>query len=244
MSTMPTDDPTSPAYNAEQLGQVVNLLQTTTHPQQIGPYRILEVIGQGGMGVVYKAEQRQPIQRLVALKVIKLGMDTVEFIARFESERQALAMMNHPNVARVYDAGATETGRPYLVMEYVSGEPITVYADRHQLETRHRLELFIQACEAIQHAHQKAIIHRDLKPSNILVALVDGKPQVKVIDFGVAKAVSHRLTERTYFTETGRAGGAYLQDTNGDNFLDWVPVHDPRVFQEGRSVRMGLSITF
>jgi serine/threonine protein kinase/tetratricopeptide (TPR) repeat protein len=202
-----TDDLTSPAYNAEQLGQVASLLHSTSHPQQIGPYRILEAIGQGGMGVVYKAEQRTPIQRIVALKVIKLGMDTVEFIGRFESERQALAMMNHPNVARVYDAGATETGRPYLVMEFVSGEPITTYCDRHHLDTRQRLELFIQACEAIQHAHQKAIIHRDLKPSNILVTLVDSKPQVKVIDFGVAKAISHRLTERTMFTETGRLVG-------------------------------------
>src|SRR5690348_10297349 len=172
----PTEAHNNPAaYDAQQLGAVASLLRETAHPQQVGPYRILEVVGQGGMGVVYKAEQRSPIQRLVALKVIKLGMDTVEFIARFESERQALAMMNHPNVARVYDAAATETGRPYLVMEFVSGEPITVYCDRHQLNTRQRLELFIQACEAIQHAHQKAIIHRDLKPSNILVTLVDGK---------------------------------------------------------------------
>jgi serine/threonine protein kinase/Tfp pilus assembly protein PilF len=202
-----TDDPTSPAYNPQQLGVVANLLSSTAHPQQVGPYRILQVIGQGGMGVVYKAEQRTPIQRLVALKVIKLGMDTVEFIARFESERQALAMMNHPNVARVYDAGATEIGRPYLVMEYVSGDPITRYCDANKLDTRQRLALFTQACDAIQHAHQKAIIHRDLKPTNILVTLVDGKPQVKVIDFGVAKAVSHRLTDRTYFTESGRLIG-------------------------------------
>src|SRR3954451_1104933 len=208
MSQMPpTEGHPAPAYDPQQLGAVASLLASSAHPQQIGPYRVLEVVGQGGMGVVYKAEQRSPIQRTVALKVIKLGMDTLEFIARFEQERQALAMMNHPNVARVYDAGATEAGRPYLVMEFVSGEPITVYCDRHHLDTRQRLELFTQACEAIQHAHQKAIIHRDLKPSNILVTSVANKPQVKVIDFGVAKAISQRLTERTMFTATGHLIG-------------------------------------
>src|SRR5205814_7103055 len=147
----------------------------------IGPYVIQSLIGEGGMGSVYKAEQRQPICRIVALKLIKLGMDTREVIARFESERQALALMDHPNVAKVLDAGATDGGRPYFVMEYVAGEPITVFADRYKLALRDRLELFVQACDAIQHAHQKAIIHRDLKPSNILVSVVDDKPIVKVI---------------------------------------------------------------
>src|SRR5918999_5072116 len=159
------------------------------------------------MGSVYKAEQRAPIRRTVALKLVKLGMDTREVIARFESERQALALMNHPNVAKVLDAGATETGRPYFVMEHVQGEPITTFADRQKLTLRQRLDLFTQACDAVQHAHQKAIIHRDLKPSNILVTEVDGQPQVKVIDFGVAKALSQRLTEKTLFTETGQLIG-------------------------------------
>ncbi len=191
---------------ASQLAEVSSILKSE-HPQQIGPYRLLELIGQGGMGLVYKAEQLRPIRRIVALKLIKLGMDTNQVIARFESERQALAMMNHPNVARAIDAGATETGRPYFVMEYVPGEPITRFCDRHDYTTKQRLELFLQACEAVQHAHQKAIIHRDLKPTNILVMLQDERPLVKVIDFGVAKAISHRLTERTLFTETGQLVG-------------------------------------
>src|SRR6476619_3854977 len=147
-----------------------------SHPQQIGPYRVLEVIGEGGMGVVYRAEQRQPIHRIVALKLIKLGMDTRQVIARFEQERQALAVMDHPGVARVHDAGATETGRPYFVMEYVSGEPITTYCDLEKLAIRQRLELFAQVCDAVQHAHTKGIIHRDIKPTNVLVARLDGKP--------------------------------------------------------------------
>jgi len=177
------------------------------HPTQIGPYHILELIGEGGMGTVYKAEQREPIHRVVALKIIKLGMDTREVISRFESERQALAVMNHVNVAKVLDAGATETGRPFFVMEYVPGVPITTFADRRRLGLRDRLELFIQACAAVQHAHQKAIIHRDLKPSNMLVTMQDDKPLLKVIDFGVAKAVSSRLTDKTFFTETGQLVG-------------------------------------
>ncbi|MGH7176641.1 MAG: serine/threonine protein kinase, partial [Tepidisphaeraceae bacterium] len=172
-------------------------------PRFIGPYRILQALGQGGMGEVYKAEQRQPIRRFVALKLIKLGMDTKEVIARFETERQALALMNHPNVARVFDGGVSESGRPYFVMEFVHGEPITDFCDRHNLTVQQRLELFIQACEAVQHAHQKAILHRDIKPSNLLVALEDGKPSVKVIDFGVAKATGPRLTEHTLYTQQG-----------------------------------------
>lgn len=176
-------------------------------PERIGPYRILEQIGEGGMGVVYLAQQEHPVRRRVALKIIKLGMDTKEVIGRFEAERQALAMMNHPGIAHVYDAGATEEGRPYFVMEHVPGEPITNYCDRHRLTTKERLELFIPVCQGIHHAHQKAIIHRDVKPSNILVMVQDGKPVPKVIDFGVAKAIEHRLTERTVFTEQGQLIG-------------------------------------
>jgi serine/threonine protein kinase/Flp pilus assembly protein TadD len=200
-----TDQPT--IYDTAQIGNVSSALRELRHPTQIGPYSILSLIGEGGMGTVYKAEQRAPIHRIVAIKIIKLGMDTREVIARFESERQALALMNHPNVAKVLDAGATDAGRPYFVMEYVAGEPITTFADRHKLTVRQRLDLFTEACNAVQHAHQKAIIHRDLKPSNILVALIDSAPHVKVIDFGVAKAISHRLTERTLFTEAGQLVG-------------------------------------
>ena len=155
------------------------------------------------MGSVYLAEQEQPIRRKVALKVVKLGMDTKEVIARFESERQALAMMNHPNIAQVHDAGTTERGAPYFVMEHVAGIPITDYCDKHRLSTRERLEIFIPVCQAIQHAHQKGIIHRDIKPSNVLVAVQDGKPVPKIIDFGVAKATNQRLTEKTVFTQQG-----------------------------------------
>jgi serine/threonine protein kinase len=212
-NALPTSPPVPPPapgaepYASANFAHVVAAVRDLGHPAQVGPYLIRELIGEGGMGSVYRAEQRAPIQRVVALKLIKLGMDTREVVARFESERQALALMDHPNVAKVLDAGATETGRPYFVMEFVKGEPITRYADRHKLTVRQRLELFTQACEAIQHAHQKAIIHRDLKPSNILVTQVNGKPQVKVIDFGVAKALSQRLTERTLFTETGQLIG-------------------------------------
>jgi non-specific serine/threonine protein kinase/serine/threonine-protein kinase len=177
------------------------------HPRQIGRYHIISVLGEGGMGVVYHAEQRVPVRRTVAVKLIKLGMDTRDVIARFESERQALAMMNHPNVAKVFDAGATDLGRPYFVMEFVNGVPITSYCDQQNLAIRDRLKLFVQACHAIEHAHQKALIHRDLKPSNILVMLEDGQPLVKVIDFGVAKATNQRLTERTLFTERGQLIG-------------------------------------
>jgi serine/threonine protein kinase len=199
--------PQQQPYPSAQLGHVLSAVRALEHPTQIGPYAILALVGEGGMGSVYKAEQRAPIRRTVALKIIKLGMDTREVIARFESERQALALMDHPNVAKVLDAGATDTGRPYFVMEFVAGEPITKFADRHRLTLRQRLELFIPVCEAIQHAHQKAIIHRDLKPSNILVTLQDDRPRVKVIDFGVAKAISQRLTEKTLFTETGHLVG-------------------------------------
>ena len=168
--------------------------------QKIGRYKILEKIGEGGCGVVYMAEQEEPVRRRVALKVIKLGMDTKSVIARFEAERQALAMMDHPNIAKVLDAGATETGRPFFVMELVRGIKITDYCDQNKLATHERLGLFIQVCNAIQHAHQKGIIHRDIKPSNILVTLHDGVPVPKVIDFGIAKATQGRLTDQTLFT--------------------------------------------
>ncbi|MBC8106984.1 MAG: serine/threonine protein kinase, partial [Anaerolineae bacterium] len=205
--SLPNEPNQSGDYDTEQLGNVVAAVRDLRHPKQIGPYSIQSVIGEGGMGTVYRALQREPIHRTVAIKVIKLGMDTREVIARFESERQALALMNHTNVAKVLDAGATESGRPYFVMEYFKGEPITAYADRHKLTVQQRLELFMQACDAVQHAHHKAIIHRDLKPSNIIVTEEEGKPVVKVIDFGVAKALSQRLTEKTLFTTTGQLVG-------------------------------------
>ena len=168
---------------------------------QIGPYKLLQKIGEGGCGAVYMAEQEKPVRRRVALKIIKLGMDTKNVIARFEAERQALAMMDHPNIARVLEAGATETGRPYFVMELVRGIKITTYCDGNRLSVRQRLELFIQICGANQHAHQKGIVHRDIKPSNILVTMLDGVPVPKVIDFGIAKATGgERLTDNTLFT--------------------------------------------
>jgi serine/threonine protein kinase len=173
----------------------------------VGPYKVLQLLGEGGMGAVYLAEQEQPVKRRVALKVIKAGMDSARVIARFEAERQALAVMDHPNIARVLDAGSTEEGRPYFVMELVKGIPITKYCDQEHLPPKDRLELFIPVCQAVQHAHQKGVIHRDLKPSNVLIALYDGKPIPKVIDFGVAKATSQRLTERTMFTEVGQIVG-------------------------------------
>src|SRR5439155_2359414 len=156
---------------------------------KIGRYKLLQKIGEGGCGVVYMAEQEEPIRRRVALKVIKLGMDTRQVIARFEAERQALALMDHPNIAKVHDGGATETGRPYFVMELVRGLRITDYCEEHKLSIPERLELFMQVCAAVQHAHQKGIIHRDIKPSNVLVTVQDDKPVPKVIDFGIAKAV-------------------------------------------------------
>ncbi|MGA2245823.1 MAG: tetratricopeptide repeat protein [Verrucomicrobiota bacterium] len=168
---------------------------------RIGHYKILQLVGEGGCGAVYMAEQERPIRRRVALKVIKLGMDTKNVIARFELERQALALMDHPNIAKVFDAGSTEAGRPYFVMELVRGVKITDYCDQHNLTTAQRLELFTQVCRAIQHAHQKGIIHRDIKPSNILVTLHDGVPVPKVIDFGIAKATHQRLTDKTVFTQ-------------------------------------------
>jgi tetratricopeptide (TPR) repeat protein/serine/threonine protein kinase len=174
---------------------------------QIGPYKLLQQIGEGGMGVVYMAEQIEPVKRRVALKIIKPGMDTRQVIARFEAERQALSLMDHPNIAKVLDAGTTESGRPYFVMELVKGQPITQYCDEHHLTPRQRLELLLPVCQAIQHAHQKGIIHRDVKPTNILVAEYDQQPVPKVIDFGVAKATSQTLTEKTMFTGYGQIVG-------------------------------------
>ena len=172
----------------------------------LGRYKVLEKVGEGGCGVVYVAEQTQPVRRRVALKVIKLGMDTKAVVARFEAERQALAMMDHPNIAKVLDAGATETGRPYFVMELVRGIHITDYCDQNHLTTKERLDLFIKVCQAIQHAHQKGIIHRDIKPSNILVTLHDGVPVPKVIDFGIAKAtIGQRLTDKTVYTNSSNS---------------------------------------
>jgi serine/threonine protein kinase len=174
---------------------------------RIGPYKLLQRIGEGGMGVVYMAEQQEPVRRMVALKIIKPGMHSQQVVARFEAERQALALMDHQNIARVFDGGTTEAGRPYFVMELVKGIPITRFCDENRLTPRERLELFVPVCQAVQHAHQKGIIHRDLKPSNVLVTLYDGKPVPKVIDFGVAKALHQKLTERTLFTAFGTVVG-------------------------------------
>jgi serine/threonine protein kinase/tetratricopeptide (TPR) repeat protein len=176
-------------------------------PEVLGPYKLIEPIGEGGMGSVWMAQQTEPVKRLVAVKLIKAGMDSRQVIARFEAERQALALMDHANIARVLDAGTTGAGRPYFVMDLVKGVPITRYCDEHQLTPRQRLELFFPVCQAIQHAHQKGIIHRDLKPSNVLVALYDGKPVPKVIDFGVAKAAGQSLTDKTLVTGFGAIVG-------------------------------------
>jgi serine/threonine protein kinase len=174
---------------------------------EIGRYKLLEEIGEGGMGVVYMAEQREPVRRKVALKIVKPGMDTKAVLTRFETERQALAMMDHPNIARVLDAGSTESGRPFFVMELVKGIPITQYCDQHKLTPRERLRLFVPVCEAIQHAHQKGVIHRDIKPTNVLVAPYDDRPVPKVIDFGLAKAAGQSLTDKTAMTGFGAVVG-------------------------------------
>jgi serine/threonine protein kinase/Flp pilus assembly protein TadD len=189
----------------------------------IGPYKLMEQIGEGGMGLVFVALQQRPVRRKVALKVIKPGMDTHQVIARFEAERQALALMDHPNIARVLDGGETDSGRPYFVMELVRGVPITEYCDQQQLSIRERLELFVHVCVAVQHAHQKGIIHRDLKPSNVLVVLHDGQPVVKVIDFGVAKAIGQQLTDKTVYTQFSQLIGTPLYmspEQAGESGLD------------------------
>src|SRR5262245_5947555 len=182
-------EPTSEPGGTEQPGVVL-----------AGRYKLLESIGEGGMGTVWMAQQSEPVKRLVALKLIKAGMDSKQVIARFEAERQALALMDHPNIAHVLDAGATPSGRPYFVMELVRGVPITQFCDDNRLTPRQRLELLVSVCQAVQHAHQKGIIHRDLKPGNVMVTLHDGTPVVKVIDFGIAKAIGQHLTDKTLFT--------------------------------------------
>ena len=197
-----TEDATTPPRDPEDQNTEPSSPPSIPH-SNIGPYRILATLGQGGMGTVYLAEQEKPFRRRVALKLIKLGMDTEQVIARFESERQALAILNHPHIAKVFDAGVAEQGRPYFVMEYVAGLPINVFCDQRRLSLRERLELFGQACDAIQHAHRNGIIHRDVKPSNVLVSIQDDRPVVKVIDFGLAKATSQRLTENTLYTQHG-----------------------------------------
>jgi serine/threonine protein kinase/tetratricopeptide (TPR) repeat protein len=187
-----------------------SLLQTAQPGTMIGPYKLLEEIGEGGFGVVFMAEQLQPVRRKVALKLLKPGMDSRQVIARFEAERQALALMDHPHIARVFDGGETAGGRPYFVMELVRGAPLTEFCDQQQRSVRERMELFLEVCQAVQHAHQKGIIHRDLKPSNVLVTLHDGRPVVKVIDFGIAKALGQQLTEKTLFTNFAQILGTPL----------------------------------
>ncbi len=199
-------------------GALAAPLSTPTHPTQIGRYRIVHELAQGGMGLVYVAEQTEPVRRRVALKVIKAGMDTRAVIARFEAERQALAVMDHPNIAKVLDGGTTDDGLPFFVMELVKGSPLTEFCDAEQLTTAERLSLFIDVCHAVQHAHQKGVIHRDLKPTNVLVTVLDDKPVPKVIDFGIAKALAQPLTAQTLMTDYGHAIGtpAYMSPEQAD----------------------------
>ena len=185
---------------------------------QIGPYKLVKQLGEGGMGTVYLAEQEQPIRRQVELKIINPGMDSAAVVARFEVERQALTLMDHAGIARVYDAGATRTGRPYFVMEVVKGVPMTRFCNEKKLAPRERLQLFVTVCQAIQHAHQKGIIHRDIKPSNVLVTVQDGKPLAKVIDFGLAKATEQPLTDQSQLTQAGAIVGTlkYMSPEQAD----------------------------
>src|SRR5579875_750997 len=200
-SQAPVNEPVTTSYPApaEDVGSII-----------AGRYKLLEQIGEGGMGTVWVAEQTEPVRRKVALKLIKAGMDSKSVLSRFEAERQALAMMDHPNIAKVLDGGTTDSRRPYFVMELVKGVPITEYCDQNQVPIRQRLELFVSVCQAVQHAHQKGIIHRDLKPSNVLVMSHDGTPVVKVIDFGVAKAVGQQLTDKTIYTQFSQMVGTPL----------------------------------
>ena len=187
-------------------------------PERIGPFRVLQLLGEGGMGLVYEAEETDAVRRRVALKVVRAGLNSREIIARFEAERQALAVMNHPGIAKVLHAGTTDQGQPYFAMELVRGLPITQFCDAHRLSIPHRLELFIAVCQAVQHAHQKGVIHRDLKPSNVLVIEQDGIAQPKIIDFGIAKALGPQLTEHTLVTQGGQAVGtaAYMSPEQVD----------------------------
>src|ERR1700732_1806912 len=191
----------------EAVTQTIDTATPAAGDDDFGRYQILRALGEGGMGSVYLAEQLEPIRRRVALKVVKLGMDTAQVLARFDNERQALAMMDHPNIAQIFDAGATAKGRPYFVMEYIEGAPITQYCDRKRMTTKERLALFLAVCRGVQHAHQKGVIHRDLKPSNVLVTEQEGAPVPKVIDFGIAKATDRRAVENTLLTETGQIVG-------------------------------------
>lgn len=208
-SSVPKSDPDATlddvgsAHSSGSAGSLPRTPSSSSEIKSIGPYRLLQLLGEGGMGEVWLAEQKTPIHRTVALKLIKAGMDTKAVVARFESERQALALMDHPNIARVFDADSTAEGRPYFVMEYVPGLPLTEYCDKRRLTMKERLTLFLQVCDGVQHAHQKAVIHRDLKPSNVLVVEHEGKAVPKIIDFGLAKATGQRLTEKTLFTELG-----------------------------------------
>src|SRR5579872_747297 len=199
-------DPANPSQDQDN-DATLSHSAGSADPIKIGPYRLLRKLGEGGMGEVWLAEQSSPIRRTVALKLVKQGMDTRAVFARFDSERQALALMEHPNIAKVFDAASTEDGRPYFVMEYVPGLPITDYCDKNRLTIVERLRLFAQVCQGVQHAHQKAIIHRDLKPSNILIQVLDDKPIPKIIDFGLAKAVAHHLTNDTLLTQMGTIVG-------------------------------------
>jgi len=201
--------------DAERTAQTPAIEGPGTH---IGRYELLELVGEGGMGMVYLAEQKEPVRRKVALKIVKLGMDTMHVIARLQAEQQTLAMLDHPNIARVFDAGTTDSGRPYFVMEYVEGVPITKYCDRQKLSIEERLRLFLQVCAAIQHAHQKGVLHRDIKPSNILVSANDHAALPKIIDFGIAKAVHQPLTEQTSITEQGQLLGTpeYMSPEQAD----------------------------
>ena len=217
---MSTTDPVPPAFGTTDITRSPS--DTDTAFRLIGPYRLLEIIGEGGMGEVWLAEQTHPIRRHVALKLIKAGMDTKQVVARFEAERQALAVMDHPNIAKVFDGGSTPQGRPYFVMEHVRGEPITDYCDRVKMPLRERLELFATLCDGVQHAHQKGIIHRDLKPSNILVSELGDRPVPRIIDFGIAKAAAYRLTDTPMHTEIGAFIGTpeYMSPEQADNTLD------------------------
>ena len=207
------------AQKSDTLNSATSLDRFTEQPgSRIGRYKLLRILGEGGMGIVYLAEQEEPIRRQVALKIIKLGMDTKNVIVRFEAERQALALLDHPNIAHIHDAGATESGRPYFVMEYVQGLPITEHCDSHKHTIEDRLSLFLQVCQAVHHAHQKGIIHRDIKPSNILVSIQDDQALPKIIDFGVAKAIRQPLTDRTLLTEQGQLFGTpeYMSPEQAD----------------------------
>src|ERR1700692_4023912 len=197
----------SPVCADESGTRPIDTATSAAGDDDFGRYHILQSLGEEGMGPVYLAEQLEPIRRRVALKVVKLAMDTAQVLARFHNERQALAMMDHPNIAQIFDAGATAKGRPYFVMEYIEGAPITQYCDRNRMTTRDRLSLFLAVCRAVQHAHQKGMIHRDLKPSNVLVTEQDGTPVPKVIDFGIAKATDKWAVENTLLTQLGQIVG-------------------------------------